>query len=272
MKAPPKNLDSIELLADRYADELEAQFRTLSLFVQHAGEVGRSHEVFLRGVLQRFLPERLRCASGFIASADHVTRQQDIILFDALSLPILLQVGDCVVVDAEAVAASIEVKTTIETVAALRTSLEKISELKSALPGRCALGLFAWEGPSLELTLESIWSRYRLQRDLSTSHLPDVIYVRGRYLLFPNYDGRLDTAPIHLLRLGPGNHPEGAALLTLVERLWSSGLASHAKRPWWVSAWPWRNSTRYEPIEWPDDLRALVDERLAKLKAERSPP
>jgi hypothetical protein len=36
-----KGLTSMQQLADRYAAELEAQFRTLNLFVQHAGEVGR---------------------------------------------------------------------------------------------------------------------------------------------------------------------------------------------------------------------------------------
>lgn len=85
----PKNLDSIRQLAGRYSDELTAQFRTLNLFVGHAGEIGRAHEVFLRGALERFLPRRFACGSGFIASADHVSTQQDIIVYDAYSLPLL---------------------------------------------------------------------------------------------------------------------------------------------------------------------------------------
>jgi hypothetical protein len=265
MKPEPKNLDSIEQLADRYADELSAQFRTLNLFVQHAGEVGRAHEVFLRGVLTRFLPEKLRCGSGFIASAEHVTRQQDIIIFDAHSLPILLEIGDCVVVDAEAVAASVEVKTVIDSESALRGCLEKLSELKVALPGRCALGLYAWEGPTLELALDCVWERYRAQRDLSTSHLPDAIYVRGRYLIVPNYDGRLDTAPVLVLRLGPEHHSEGTGLLSLIERLWISGMNGQARSPWWGQAWERRIASRYEHVAWPDGLRLRVDEKLAQI-------
>lgn len=266
----PRNLDSIEQLADRYADELSAQFRTLNLFVQHAGEVGRAHEVFLRGVLGRFLPERLRCGSGFVASADHVTRQQDIIIYDAHSLPILLQIGDCVVVDADAVAATIEVKTALESEKALRESLEKLSEVKARLPGRGAIGLYAWEGPSLELALDCIWERYRALPDPSTSHLPDAIYVRGRYLIVPNYDGRLDTAPVLVLRLGLGHHPEGAGLLSLVERLWISGLNGHAKAPWWTFAWERRITSGYEHVAWPPDLRARVDQKLADIDRQRS--
>jgi hypothetical protein len=263
MKPEPKNLDSIEQLADRYADELSAQFRTLNLFVQHAGEVGRAHEVFLRGLLARFLPAGLRCGSGFIASPDHVTRQQDIIVYDAHSLPILLEIGDCVVVDAEAVAATIEVKTALDSGAALRSALEKLTELKTAMPGGCAICLYAWEGPSLELALDCIWERYRARPNLSTSHLPDAIYVRGRYLVAPNYDGRLETAPVLVLRLGPNHHSEGTGLLSLIERLWISGMSGHAKVPWWVSAWARRVGARYEHVPWPDDLRLRVDAHLA---------
>jgi hypothetical protein len=272
MKPEPKNLDSIEQLADRYADELSAQFRTLNLFVQHAGEVGRAHEVFLRGVLQRFLPESLRCASGFIASADLVTRQQDIIIFDAHSLPILLQIGDCVVVDNEAVAATIEVKTAIGSKAELLTSLEKIAELKRALRHSCALGLYAWEGLSLEHALSCVWERYRAQKDLGTGHLPDAIYVRGQYLIVPNYDGRLETAPVLVLRLGVGHHAEGTGLLSLVERLWIAGLNRQARAPWWIHAWQRRVSAKYEDVPWPDDLRARVDEQLAQIAAKAQTP
>ncbi len=265
MKLEPKNLDSIEQLADRYADELSAQFRTLNLFVQHAGEVGRAHEVFLRGVLGRFLPEKLRCGSGFIASADHVTRQQDIIVFDAHSLPILLEIGDCVVVDSEAVAASIEVKTVVDSEASLRACLEKLWDLKFALPGRCAVALYVWDGLTLERALSCIWERYRTLRDVSSGHLPDAIYVRGRYLIVPNYDGRLDTAPVLVLRLGQGQNPEGTGLLSLIERLWSSGLNGQATSPWWVRAWNRRIAARYEHVPWPDDLRLQVDEKLAQI-------
>ena len=105
-------------LADRYAEELTAQFRTLNLFAQHAGEIGRAHEVFLRSVLQRFLPGRLKCGTGFVADSRGVSKQQDIIVFDPMALPTLFEVGDCVVVDASSVSAIIEVKTCVDSVAA----------------------------------------------------------------------------------------------------------------------------------------------------------
>jgi hypothetical protein len=209
------------------------------------------------------MPDKLRCGSGFVASTDQVTRQQDIIVYDRHSLPVLLEIGDCVVVDAEAAAATLEVKTVLDSGPALSSALEKLFDFKSAVRGACFVGLYAWEGMSLERALECIWERYRRQRDLSMSSQPNALYVRGNYLLMPNYDGRLDTAPLLLLRLGSEHHSEGAGLLSLVERMWTSGLQSHAKAPWWIRAWDQRMTTRYEHVAWPSDRRARVDAQLA---------
>src|SRR5256885_1232442 len=110
MTGRPPGASPMKELADRYAAELTAQFQTLNLFAQHAGEIGRAHEVFLRTILQRFLPGALRCGTGFVANATDVSRQQDIIIYDPNALPLLFEVGDCLVVDAEAVAGTVEVK------------------------------------------------------------------------------------------------------------------------------------------------------------------
>ncbi|XXX73305.1 DUF6602 domain-containing protein [Sorangium sp. So ce134] len=260
------NLDSIVQLADRYADELTAQFRTLNFFVQHAGEVGRAHEVFLRGVLQRFLPGKLRCGTGFIASAERVSRQQDIIIYNTSTLPVLLEIGDCLVVDEEAIAGTIEVKTSLAKRADLTEAFDKIMALRESLRGGGFVALYAWEGMSLDAILEQIWNRYRTLSKLDTACIPDVIYVRGQYLLAPNYDGHLDTPPILVLRLGTGHHSEGAGLLSLVERLWISGIQHQANWPWWVSKWRRSVADRYEKMPWPEDLRARVDHELSTMR------
>ncbi len=171
------SLRSFEQLADRYAEELDARFRTLNLFVQHAGEIGRTHEVFLRSVLQRFLPAKLRCGSGFIVTRDGTSRQQDIIVFDDHSLPLLLEIGDCVVVDTEAALATFEVKTNVDSIARLDEAIETVMETKRHGGFRfCAL--YAWAGMSLESTLECLWARYRRGADLGSNLIPDAIYVR----------------------------------------------------------------------------------------------
>lgn len=258
----PKNIDSMQRLASRYAEELGSQFRTLSLFASHAGEIGRAHEVFLRQVLTRFLPGKLRCGTGFVASSESVTRQQDIIIFDPYSLPLLLEIGDCLVVDFRAVAGTIEVKTTLDKRADFSAEVEKIlAPLKDAR-GRWFRGLYMWDGLSLEAALECLWDLFRSAARVDMVSLPDIVYARGRYLIVPNYDGRLDTAPLRVLRLGEGHHDEGVGLLTLVERMWMSGIQDHATWPWWADAWHTIINEKYEYLPWPEDLRTRVHEQL----------
>lgn len=268
-KSPPKNLESVRRLADKYADELSAQFRTLNLFIGHAGEVGRAHEVFLRGVIQRFLPGKLRCGSGFVASADHVTRQQDIIVFDAHVLPLLLEVGDCLVVDAEAVAATIEVKTRVDSVKSFTEAFSKLIDLKLPNAPHPFVGLYAWEGIALDLALDCYWEF--LRRDLSPnlSRLPDAVYVRGGYLIAPNWDGALHTPPLLVLDASAPGWSEGTALLSFIERMWIGGLQSHARWPWWMSAWSDTTDARFRPVPWPEDLKERVDAELTARSAEK---
>jgi hypothetical protein len=63
-----KGSEAMEKVAEHYAGELNAQFRTLNHFVAHAGEIGRAHETFLREILSRFLPKDIKIGSGFVAT------------------------------------------------------------------------------------------------------------------------------------------------------------------------------------------------------------
>lgn len=258
---PTTPLDEMEQLAQRYADELSAQFRTLNLFVQHAGEIGRAHETFLRGVFERFLPGKLRCGTGFVASEDGVTTQQDIIIYERFELPILLEVGDCIVVDREAVVGTIEVKTTLDTTARFTEAIRKIGRLR----GVGFRGLYAWEGISEAEALGCLWERYRSLERLDMSDLPDAIYVREKYLILRNDDGCLDTAPLLIMRLG-SRGMEGRALLSFITRLWLCGAQSVARWPWWALSSLNRGPDQFEHLPWPNDLAVRVQEHLRTRK------
>lgn len=221
--------------------------------------------MFLRGVLERFLPTKLRCGTGFIASSESVSRQQDIIIYDPAILPVLLEIGDCLVVDEKAVAGTIEVKTCLSSRAELAEVFDKILALRAAFHGFTAL--YAWEGLSLEIVLEHIWERSRALPTLGDTYMPDVVYVRGQYILVPNDDGRRESPPVLLLRLGPKHYSEGAGLLSLIEQLWISGVQRHAIRPWWVDAWRGTSAARYKQVPWPSDLLNRAEAEVAALTA-----
>lgn len=256
-------------LAERYAAELTAQFRTLNIFVQHAGEVGRTHEVFLGQVLARFLPASLRIGTGFVVSPTKVTSQQDVIVYDWQKLPLLLSVGDLVVVDSETVAATIEVKTTVRARAQFLKEIRRLSTMAGDSTHRGAVGLFMWEGLHLEAALECFWALMRERARLSMSPLLDFVYVRGSYVIVPNWDGKLDSAPLLVLRLGPGHAPEGVGLLSLVARMWSAGIQHHAVWPWWLEEFEPQAFQLFERMEWPEDLRVRVDDELQSLQDAR---
>ena len=262
---------AFERLADHYADEMSAQFRTLSLFVRHAGEVGRSHEVFLAEVLARFLPLKLRIGTGFVYSPRGATRQQDVIIYDWQVLPLPLQIGDCVVVDADAVAAMIEVKTRIRASAELREAMDKAAATKAMGRGRHAVGIYAWEALGLDRALECYWTFAREAprgpQGFEFPRIPDFLFVRGGYLLTPSNTGRIDTPPLRVMRLGEGNRAEGLGMLALLSHLWLYGIQHYAQRPWWLEAWTEKERQTpelFEPVPWPEDLQKLADERQAR--------
>ena len=262
---------AFERLAEHYADEMSAQFRTLSLFVRHAGEVGRSHEVFLAQVLARFLPQKLRIGTGFVYSPRGATRQQDIIIYEWQVLPLPLQIGDCVVVDADAVAAMVEVKTRIRTSAELREAMEKVTATKAMGRGGQAVGIYAWEAMGLDTAMDCYWAVARETtkgpHGFEFPRVPDFLFVRGGYLLTPSGTGRIDTPPIRVMRLGEGNKAEGLGMLALLSHMWLYGIQHYAQRPWWLEAWTEKERQTpelFEKIPWPRDLQKLADERQAR--------
>lgn len=269
------NFNPMLELSEKYADELSAQFRTLNFFVNHAGEIGRVHESYLRGVLARFLPAKCNVGSGFVASKKWVSTQQDIIIYDQQTYPTLFEVGDCVVVDKDSVAALVEVKTRLSSKDSFLDAYEKSCELNKTFQHSCFVGLFIWEGLSLESTLSVIWDYVRSNPLDHLHHLPNMIYVRGKFLLATNLDGKRESPPFRLLKIddqlskatnsgSEGYISEGQALLALIVEMWMGGLQKFAKWPWWLEDW-WREIPKIEKLlSWPPDLQTIIRDSLRK--------
>ncbi|WP_437976136.1 DUF6602 domain-containing protein [Sorangium sp. So ce295] len=245
-----KTKPDIEGLAGRYAEELDAQFRTLNFFTKHPGEVGRTHEAFIMNVLSRYLPSRLRCGTGFIVSESGVSRQQDIIIFDHAKLPTLYDAGGVVAVDANAVAAAIEVKTCLDEEKTFVESLASLSELRTALrlDATCFVGLYAYEGPSTELAVECL-RRVAESVDVANGRIPDAVYVRGKYVLAPNRLGNR-WADAQLIRLDIAEHGDGTGLLSMLTWMWFSIQSHGFLWPWWLHAWSNSMWDRCEGVAW----------------------
>ncbi len=261
MKVPRDNVRGMRDLAAAYARELDAQLRTLNLFADHAGEIGRAHEYFLRSVLARFLPSQLHVGTGFASNAAWTSSQQDVLIYAHALRPLLFQVGDCVVADDEAVRAMIEVKTCLDS-GDLTKYLDALPGIEEHSRGAAKfLGLFAWEGLSLDTTLERIWEFVRVAPSKRRCQLPDAIYVRGKFLLLDRSEGEW-WGPMRVMRLGgPGSPSEGDALLALLGTMWYRLQYAGAAWPFWLESWP-GDSKRLDVINWPADLQATIQALL----------
>lgn len=231
-------------MAESYALELEARFRTLNHFVNHAGEIGRAHEHLLRSVLERLLPAQYEVGTGFYArpwaageGGMFTSTQQDILIYDPTLRPLLFKIDSLVVADWDAVVGAVEVKTRLE-----RRHFEEMWTSVAQHGGKFS-AIFAWEGPTLDTLLG--YFRECLKR---RGRCADAIYVRGKYLVFPRHVGRALAAPLGVYRLDD-EFNNGDALLALLDRLWISGLQMKSAWPWWLDRWRDRWRDRAELIE-----------------------
>jgi hypothetical protein len=253
-------------LAQSYVGEMQAKFRTLNLFVQHAGEIGKAHEHFLREIIRRFLPLGHKIASGFIVSPGWTSPQQDIIIFDGSSSAPLIEIGDCAVIYTRSVKGCIEVKTELR----LNKKKDKDDAIRRLILMRRNIGcishsLYAWEGPPLATILEHVWTIVR--EDLTAAHdLPDDLYVHGKYLIRANRDGQLLSPPFKVLVIEETKQEDvldGIALLVL-SNSWRNSVSSDI----------WDHHTvygvfedRFQPIPWPEDIASRLEETLLARKA-----
>lgn len=87
--------------------------------INHWGEDGRYKEAVLKSIIQRFLPEKFKIASGFVVrqtderEIHKSSTQIDLIIYDS-SFPVLFKEGDFVILTPDAVNAIIEVKANIQ--------------------------------------------------------------------------------------------------------------------------------------------------------------
>lgn len=249
---------AMEGIAGHFANELSAQFRTLNHFVGHAGEIGRAHETFLRGVLARFLPGHIAISSGFVASPKWTSRQQDILIHKR-DFATLLQVGDCTVIDHEAFVGTVEVKTDLASAGALHDAVESQAEFRGSMR-HCGLhGIYAWDGISFDTAIATLWDFVRVAPAKNLHLMPDLIYVQGRYLLMANRDGRRESSPYHVWHVGQGGITEGQALLGVVASVWRFGLQEVF--PWWLLSWHSQLGMvahMSREVAWPEDLKESI--------------
>lgn len=168
-------------------DEYFSKLRRLNLFVKHPGEIGRLHEDILRNTLKNYTPRSFEVNTGFIKidGKDTISKQVDILIWDAQHYAPLLREDEFVVTRDEAAVVAIEVKTELTSDGVkeyLLSTNEFKKELKPETAGHTQFILFGYEGLDYKTIKQSIESLSLMP----SAALPLMIINLQKYILVLN--------------------------------------------------------------------------------------
>jgi len=146
-QAPPDLLALSSIEEGLLASRLDA----VRLAITHAGEKGRSLEAEVTSILRAFLPTEYGLGTGFIVfhtpDGPRLSRQLDIIIYDALRSGPIVRLSTCDVFPLEAVYGCIEVK----------AALQSASDAAQAWPGDSIESCIEANGKLRQMTERRFW-------------------------------------------------------------------------------------------------------------------
>lgn len=123
--------DALDSIFDGLSSKLQAEFDFLSSQFTHRPSKGMAREYVLKELLRQHLPQKLGIGSGMVISSDGVvSKQMDIVIYDALNTPIMYAASDIQIFPVECVYAVIEVKSLLNS-SELRKSTDNIRSIKN---------------------------------------------------------------------------------------------------------------------------------------------
>lgn len=183
---------------EQYLNSIKEEFFTkinrVKQFVKHAPSIGFGNEEVLRNFLKTHLPERFAVGTGFVyLNNNAVSRQCDLLIYDQVNYAPFFKEGDFVIVHPEAVAAVIEMKTTL-TKKEAHDSIDKIKSVKEVVEKareqniKCYIfGVSFSFTTQLKLTTVKNWLQ-SYPNPLNKDMCPEIIIVLGKMFFFrPSY-------------------------------------------------------------------------------------
>lgn len=113
------------------AEQLSSTYQKITSHIEHMGLRGASREDALKDCLGKLLPRKYAVGCGTVVDVEGTqSKQQDFFVYDAFSSPIFLQTESSVVIPAESVYATVEIKSSL-CKQALREGVENIQSVKT---------------------------------------------------------------------------------------------------------------------------------------------
>jgi hypothetical protein len=166
------------------AHKLRQDFKELSI-IPHSGLKGSQAEILVKTFLRDHLPRRFDVGSGFIIDRfDNVSKQTDVIIYDALNCPVYRASEDAAIFPSDNVAAVVEVKSRLdkeqlissfENILATKQLAKTTPEVPFFITSQTIGCLFAFESA---ITLDKISEHYTdLVKKYGIGHHIDIILV-----------------------------------------------------------------------------------------------
>lgn len=96
------------------AKKLKIDFEEITSKIQHPSEMGAAREELLKTYLSQFLPIKYTVGNGIIVDSNESrSKQQDFIIYDAFSSPLMLKMQSLQIIPVESVYCTIEIKSTL---------------------------------------------------------------------------------------------------------------------------------------------------------------
>jgi hypothetical protein len=214
------------------AKKLRQDFRELST-VPHNALKGQEAEKLVRRFLAEHLPKRFGVGSGFIIDQnDTLSRQSDVVIYDAHNCPVYRASEDAAIFPSENVAAVVEVKARLdkeklseaaENIAAAK-SLAKAEtpELPTLVTTQTFGCVFAFESSLTMAMLASHYAEHVRSRGIGR-HIDLVLVLDRAVITLAAKPRGLDWAPVFATGFG-GPHAEGTHIVAAASEMGEDSL------------------------------------------------
>lgn len=115
---------------DIISNTLKNEYNIIRSFTKHGPSIGNWNEILIRNFLKKHIPEKFSVGQGFIYRDGKISNQIDVIIYDSHNYSPFFKEGDFIIIEPEAVAVVIEVKTKIQSLKVLNEALQNIESAK----------------------------------------------------------------------------------------------------------------------------------------------
>ena len=115
---------------DIISNSLKNEYNIIRSFTKHGPSIGDWNEILIRNFLKKHIPEKFSVGQGFIYRDGKISNQIDVIIYDSHNYSPFFKEGDFIIIEPEAVAVVIEVKTKIQSTKVLNEALQNIESAK----------------------------------------------------------------------------------------------------------------------------------------------